>query len=426
MKFTAKRLLSAGVIGVAAIVAPLSFTVFSSGPSAVAAPAGSSCVQTPNVDQICYVQTSGSTGTYIAYQAGSPAGVKQTTQSVTSGGGCASPTISGPGDPILPFQGWVYAADAANDYSGGRTSAPVTADKQRTGVCGDKGSGVQPWSIDNVAGVGAEALDFLIGDANSPEGANRLFSEAQIYIANNNANAGTQVTLVESLNKSGVPNGPETQVGEQTFCLGASATVLTDTSGNGACAVPMALGNTPFDTVEIQVQVGGTVSVVEGAGGPSVFTLAQTLCATNPPTYIHPSGAPAGVTAPLSVTQGCKTWTTYTYGTDPNTGDQLLDFNAFSSNPVPFTFTVTWAPVPACQPIQGNNPYPGSPPPLTTCPLSEFSFDGTKYFDTNFCVTPTLAEPVCVTSDSYTLTPDGKSTVIKETWNALADLWGRT
>jgi hypothetical protein len=38
---------------------------------------------------------------------------------------------------------------------------------------------------------------------------------------------------------------------------------------------------------------------------------------------------------------------------------------------------------------------------------------------------PSASEPVCITSDTYTLTPDGSGTVITEQWSALVDLWAR-
>src|SRR5437870_2312389 len=62
-----------------------------------------------NPDKIQYVQTTGANGTYIKYVPGD--GSAPTSQSVTGGGGCATPTVSGP--PILAFRAKYYA----NGYS---------------------------------------------------------------------------------------------------------------------------------------------------------------------------------------------------------------------------------------------------------------------------------------------------------------------
>ena len=55
-------------------------------------------------DTIQYVQQTGSGGTYIRYVPGD--GSPATTQAVTGGGGCATPTVSGP--PVLAFSARSY------------------------------------------------------------------------------------------------------------------------------------------------------------------------------------------------------------------------------------------------------------------------------------------------------------------------------
>ena len=112
---------------------------------------GGATTVTPNPDTIQYVQTTGSNGTYLKYVPGD--GSKATTQSVTSGGGCATPSPSGV--PILAF--------SANYYPGGYAgttvnTAVVGAYKSRTGVCQIP----QAWSIEVneglVFGVGSNSL----------------------------------------------------------------------------------------------------------------------------------------------------------------------------------------------------------------------------------------------------------------------------
>jgi hypothetical protein len=431
MKFTAKRMLAAGALGVAAVVTPISLSVVLPGISGT--PASSATTGTPaSPDKIIYGQTTGTPATFFQYVPGTgPAPLPQT---VTAGGPpCGTPTVSG---AILNLGGKVYAPTPNSDYYlNPSTSAAVGTHQLQTGVCP-----IMPSStIDNKTGKGAEALDFSPG-TNTVIGTNRLFSDAQIPIQRKHSGEGegdreggsdgdgdsddappaVTVHLVE-YDASG------TQLAMQTCTINGpeGTTITADSNGPGIGGTCTGATAAEFESVEVQDLTPNTsVSVV---GPAATFTLASQLCAGDTP--IEPTAAPAGVTAPLSVTQGCKNYSSYTYGIDPATGDQQLNFNAFSSNPVPFTFTVTWAPVePACQPVEqpvdaGATPFPGSPAQLSPCHLSVFSFDGTTYYDTNFCVTPSANEPVCVTSDKYTLTPAG--TVITETWSALADLWGR-
>jgi hypothetical protein len=421
MKFTPKRLLGAGVIAVAAIVAPISLTVglpaIGSGVGSVALAANAGpCPALATNDVICYSQSTGSSGTFAAYTPATTNG-KGTATSVglTSGGGCATPTWQG--TPLVNLSGFVYTDSTYKTLAAGNPF-PVDAAKQKTGVCGINGTGANPWSIDDTA-AGAEALDFSIG-SNPNMGSSRLFSEAQIVL-NNNGNIQTTVTLVESLTGTGT-------VGTQT-CTLPSSTTTVDTSGNAACTQGPSGAPAAFDTVEIRVPtVGGSVSVV---GPSSIFALAHVLCAGDNP--ITPTGAPAGVTAPLSVTSGCKTWTSYTYGIDQATGDQQLAFNAFSANPVPFTIKVAWAPYePPCQPTASPDPSPGAPV-YNACMPSEFSLNGMNFFDDIFCPPPTAAvqqtQPMCVTNWDYKIVTDPATnqpeSFVSEQLNVLADFFYR-
>jgi uncharacterized repeat protein (TIGR01451 family) len=252
MRFSVRRIFSAGVIGIAAAVTPIALsvavpTVGGGAAFAMTTSAGTPCPANSQADEICYVQSTGS-GTSATYQ---PASGQPTTQAVNPGGGCSG------GSPIpgtiLPLSAWLYSNN--NYYMGTKTPAKV-ATNPKTGVC----SIPQQWSIDNASGSGAEALDFSVGGAGSPEGAGRFFSTASIDIGNNSSSA-TTVTLVETHSGS--------QVGSQTCGLAGGATVLTSTLGAPTCSGSPPTG--PFDTIEIRVSpIGHGVSVV---GTSTVFTL---------------------------------------------------------------------------------------------------------------------------------------------------------
>jgi len=83
------------VIAIAAVAATVSFALLGNAASA-------SAVQ----DKITYNQVSGNSGTYLQYVPGD--GSKPTKESVTSGGGCATPSPSGV--PLLAFSAKYYAS----------------------------------------------------------------------------------------------------------------------------------------------------------------------------------------------------------------------------------------------------------------------------------------------------------------------------
>jgi hypothetical protein len=420
IKVSVKRLLVAGAACVAMVAAPLSLSLLSvgSGPATLASAASSgSCPASATNDIICYVQSTGSTGTFAQYTPATTSGSgKATSVSLTSGGGCATPSWQS--TPLINFTGLVYADGT---YGGTPTTAPVDASKQKTGVCGLNGTGTNPWAIDDPASGGAEALDFTIG-SNPNMGGARLFSEAAIQIANVSTTA-TTVTLVETLTGSG-------QVGSQSCTIPASSAGTTvDTNGNGAC-VGVTPPSGPFDTIEIQVpQSGHSVSVV---GPSSVFYLAKQICGGQ---SIQSTGT---VTAVLSLPggAGCKTYTSFTSSTDAN-GTSLLSFNGYSTSPVQFTVQVTWPVVPLCQPYDDA----GIPAALALpmCAPHQFSFDNITYYDQAYCVAPVPGalpqQGLCTANKSYAnLQADGtpyvapgggNGTEVTETWVGDIDWYMR-
>jgi len=76
---------------------------------------GGAAGATGTLDKIVYNQQTGSNGTYIQYVPGD--GSKPTKQSVTRGGGCSTPSVSG--TPLLAFSALSYPPVANQPpYSG--------------------------------------------------------------------------------------------------------------------------------------------------------------------------------------------------------------------------------------------------------------------------------------------------------------------
>jgi hypothetical protein len=391
MKFSAKRLFAAGIIGVAAVVTPMVLTVglpvIEGGPAPVAFAGGSSsCPANGTNDVICYNQSTGSAGTFAQYVPASTNGTgTATTNSLTSAGGCAHPTWAT--TPLINFAGLVYDDGTYTSLSPLSAGANVDASKQKTGVCGVNGPGANPWSVDDTA-AGAEQLNFSIG-SNPNMGSNRLFSEAQLQIANGNSTQAT-VTLVETLTGTG-------QVGTQTCTIPAGSTVTVDTNGDAAC--PDSLTSKPpsepptqsFDTVEIQVpHLGDSVSVV---GPSSQFLLANVICGGQTLGAAQNGG---GIQATLSLTgpaSQCKTYSSFQSSIQVENGQPtpVLSFNGFSAGTVQFTVQVTWPLEPECQAYSdpenaATNPT-GIPADLTlpVCPVHHVSFDNVTYYDQTYC-----------------------------------------
>lgn len=189
-------------------------------------------------DVVEYVQTTGNSGTYIQYVPGN--GSAPTNESITGGGGCATPTPSGV--PLLQLSASYYASG----YSGPSTPAVVGAYKSRTGVCQ-----ISPaWGIEQ-----DEALMFSVGTNALVDG--RLFTAATIDLqGNDKSGVATQGELIETLAGK--------VVGHQNF-----ASTLPQGTEFPATTGTVATG---FDQIEIETlsPSTGSLSVV---GPTSTFTL---------------------------------------------------------------------------------------------------------------------------------------------------------
>jgi hypothetical protein len=396
MKLTAKRLFAAGAIGLAAIATPISLSVLS---GVANAPAASPSTPT-SPDTIVYGEGKGSSSNFIQYVPGD--GSKPTTESVTAGGGCSSPTIHGV--PLLNLSALLYSSDT---YVGGTTSqAIVGAFQGRTGVC----ALTPDWAINNGGSSGAEGLDLGVGSNSLVS--SRLFSDATLVLQEQSG-SNAQVELAEFM---GGPKG--TQVATQLCNLGPGATVVGDTSlAGGTCsATTPGTQGAVFDTVEVRDLTPNTdVSVV---GPTSTFTLANQICGTQqiqssgPITATLTDDAPAGT--------GCKSYSTF--GSSITGSTQNVTFNAFSSGAVHFTVTIPWAPETECQP--GT---PTAANPMPECAPTQVTIDGVNFSDQTYCPAASAAQPTCTTNKTYNYVAVGGTpkTQINETWDSLVD-WGVT
>src|ERR1700722_1521893 len=218
----------AGARGLVLLATSVTVAQFGSGAASAA----------PGPDTIQYRQTTGSGGTYIQYVPGN--GSSPTNESITSGGGCATPSPSGV--PILQFSAMYYPSG----YTGGSVAAVVGAYKSRTGVCQ-----ISPaWGIEQ-----NESLIFSVGSNNLVKG--RLFTAASLQLAGNDkSGVPTQVQLIESL--------AGRQVGHQNISSALpQGTAFTASTGSLS---------TGFDQLEIRTlsPSTGSVSVV---GPSSTFVL---------------------------------------------------------------------------------------------------------------------------------------------------------
>jgi hypothetical protein len=370
-------------------------------------------------DVIQYVQTTGSQGTYFQFI---PVSGKATSQAITSGGGgCSIPTPAG--SAMLNFAGHVYTGtDAAGNenYTGSPTTASVGAYKQRTGVCGVQST--QDWSVDNVAGSGAEALDFSIGSNALVVG--RILSEASIDLQRSDKLTGAvDVQLVESLNGN--------QVANQCFSLPTSGTPVSVDSSNTTTGLPDAeCGNqttaltTGFDTVELRVLTnGGSVSVV---GPSSTFFLANQICSGTPINTTSTQDANYGqvnITVALNQVNGqnvCKSYTNFnaTQTVSGGTVSKIAEFDSQQVNGYNFTVTVDWGYFNYCTP-SGNDG-------TTACPVTQVALNDQNYSDQTFCSQATQADQLCTTQKNYTYVPDPANpavtlTHITEVWSGIND-----
>jgi hypothetical protein len=399
-----RRLLVAG-IAVLALALPMAAS--SGGGASLSFKAAPASATGP--DTVQYVQTTGSSGTYIQYVPGN--GTESTTESVTSGGGCATPSPSG--IPLLGFSGSLYPDGTYT--AGTQTPAIVGAYKQRTGVC----SLGQAWSIDNVPTgtapkTGAEALDFSLGS--NPLVAGRRFTRATLYLQRSDKLTGSvSVELVESLQGS--------PVASQCYGLGSTSTVQVDTNApdNTVCPTAGDLSTSGFDTIEIRLLTnGGSVSVV---GPSSTFYLTSQICGTQQiqtsssqdPTF---GQVTIGVTLSEPSTV-CKSYAGFFAQQTVNpdgTVNKVAAFNSFGSAGTHFVFTIDW----------GNRPY-CTPDPKTgpVCPPTQVSADNITYFPQTFCAAATAGQLPCTTSKTYQYVTVNNTTYthISETWDGLIDSW---
>jgi hypothetical protein len=347
-------------------------------------------------DKIQYNQQTGSSGTYILYVPGD--GSKTTKQSVTSGGGCATPTPSG--TPILAFGARFYPSG----YLGSSSAAVVGAYKSRTGVC----SIPQSWSIEV-----NEALRFSVG-ANSLV-AGRLFSRAQLQLEREDkSSAGSApVTgqLVEFLNG--------TQVGTQNFSIAApDGTQITADTGVSANA---------FDTVEIRVTspAAGSISVV---GPTSTFTLANQICVTETINTSSTDGTATSGQVSASITYAgntvdstrCKPYTSFTATTtDANSSNgKAIEFLSSQVAGAHLTTHFDWGYFPYCRPDAAVAGVP-------TCPTTYIDF-GSGENPQVYCAAanPPTTPAWCTTKRTFDYVTIGgvQYTHITEDWDGLGDV----
>lgn len=359
--------------------------------SAIGSPTAQGATSTP--DKVLYVQTTGSSGTYLQYVPGD--GSKVTNQSVTSGGGCATPSPKGV--PLLGMSAKVYPSG----YSGGSSPAVVGAYKSRTGVCALG----QAWQIEP-----NEGLVFSVGTNSLVAG--RTYAQAQIVLARQDkSTSASDPAVVQLITRLG-----GTTVGTKTVNLPgpADTPVVADTG----------LSRTGFDSVEIQVLSPSTagVSVV---GPTSTFTFANKLCVTDTINTSSTDGtvSTGQVTDTItyvsnSTSPVCKSYTTFSAVVDDGTGTRVVDFGTQSTPGARLTSSVDWGLVPKCRPDNSG--------PEPQCPVTTIDFnDGTGEHPQTFCTeaNPPATPAWCTTGRSYEyVTVNGvEMTRVKETWSGFGD-----
>lgn len=380
-------------------------------------------------DTIQFTQTSGSSKAYFKYVPGD--GSTATTQNITGGGGCSSPTLGnsvtgktqGTTDALLGWAAGVWSSQTTY-AAGGRSNAIVGAYNGETGVCAEGAN----FAIDNVpaphngnSSWGLEALDFTKGSNAVDKG--RDFSRATINIANNNSTA-TTVHLVETLN--GVVEGSQDCPLAGTAKSNSPAIVAADTKVAGSACTGTDPSFSGFDTIEIQVpNPGESVSVVQTStfylGGGKVCG-GQTINATDQ------SGTSGGISASLTLvgpSTDCKYYNSFAVSSndpDPNASGfpKAMIFSGVQGDTLPagdhMITTIDWGPEPECAPTQ--------------CQPTQISFDGTHYVPQTFCAAadPTnTTTPWCTTSQKFSyVTVNGVTmTDITETWDGTGDPTGR-
>ena len=353
---------------------------------------GGATTTVTNPDTIQYTQTTGSSGTFIKYVPGDGSSV--TNQSVTAGGGCATPKPKGA--PILGFSANYYP----NGYTGGTvTTAVVGAYKARTGVCQIP----QAWSVEVNEGL-------VFSPGSNALVAGRLFSRAQLQIEREDKYAvgDPPVTGQLVMTLAGNP------VGTAGFSVPAPNTTTPITADTGT-------STSGFDKVEVRVlnPATGSVSVV---GPTSTFTLAGELC---PGESITTSSG--DVTATLSFVSGtaCKPYTNFS----ASSTDKSVSFLSAQLAGAHMTADFDWGYFPYCRADAVSDAVP-------PCPPTQVDFGDGVFHSPTYCVAvdpgaqtspPYNPPPWCVTSRhvEYVLDPGGSGATvahITETWDGLGDI----
>jgi hypothetical protein len=472
MRFSAKRLIGAGVIGIAALAAPISIAALTAGPTAVASNPPSLCSSNPTFDQICFAQTNGGTPDEYQYVPTPANGLPSAIQGVNIAGTCASPT--GGGAPILSTCGRVYASPT---YASTGSPAPLGTQGLSTGV----GAVSPAWSIENKSGQGAEAIDFSPGTDVAVTGSSRLFTRAQIPITRKDSGV-TQIPVVTVGLMEFDSNGAQSGLQYCTISGKQGTQITADTS---SCNAPAPAGDPApspapafFQTVEVQDYSVSTSISVGGSSNPetAIFTLGFVVCGGTAQGVAHTAFSIGPVSATMTMTGGASQCKTYSSFSSTNSS---VSFNGVSASPVQFVVHVTWPVQALCSPYAdvpsnpangtgvfpgGNTPVPGATTGITDapgvvggaptdmCPVHQFTFDNVNFYDQAYCqqatapsAGPPPVEPqqeLCTVTKAYnsgvlnadgTLEtdangnpvpiPGGGGTQIVENWDGFID-WG--
>jgi hypothetical protein len=396
MKFTAKRLLAAGAIGVSAIVTPIAVTVALPGVGGLTTVAEA---QGSGPDTITFNQPAGTPDTYVFT---SPTNGTQTTQQVTPSGKCGTPSVSG-GSPILSLTGKQYNPTSnSNYYLNSSSSDPASLTAGAVGACNIS----PPQSLENKSGKGAEALDFSVLGANtSIIGSGRLFTGAQLWIQRKDSgvaqNPSVNVVLVEF---DAVGN----QVGSQSCLIngGQGTNVLADTATSAGDAQSDCTG-TPapqsgFATVEVQDWTTSTsISVVTpppAVGGPSAtFTLANTVCGGQTVNANATQGSAAVSLTLNEASSVCKSFTAFT--SNESQGADNVEFDASGFSDLHFGAGFVWPAQAYCTP-DGSNSTPICAPDTVSYsdPVTGLSVVSQ---DQMYCAAATPADQLCTTNKAF-------------------------
>ena len=406
MRFTLKRVIAAGAIGIAAIVTPLSLSVALSG----VANTPSSEAGAASFDRILFNQTSGNPADTFVYAPAAGGGPPPQTANIS--GNCA--TAAGGVAPILSVCGEVFPS---LNYTGTPKAASLGTNGTATGV----GAISPAWTIDNKSSGSkqqAEAIDFSPGSDTSDIGTNRVFSDAQIPVQRKDTGVAQNPSVTVQLAEfdSAVP--PNLLGTQNCTITGNTGTQITaDPDNSAVCAVSTPDPNTAngvpstFQTLEVRDTTTSTsISVV---GPTATFDLGSTVCGGQAVTAFNTTGD-VNFTASISLPKGapCKSYSSFTDSIVSGQGP-TVSFTGFSTTQVQVTEVISWPLVPECQPssdpLSAGNPH-GIPPDLAlpVCAPHHVSFNGVDFFDQTYCQvgnpSPPVGEPqagLCTANKQY-------------------------